>query len=272
MRTRTILFLLVAACGGPDDANPDGGVTPTGDAPPGTPPHGALVELRLEPPLFDGETPNMEIEGGFLLAIDPRCQRTTMGDCEITNCPQALIGNDYADPGKLSWEPSGGVISFTPGPSFLSFRADIVPWAANETITLSSKGAEVPPFAVAVASPRTLDAGEGRSPFGPPLVRSQPFSATWRPVAEDVQVELRQGRDTPNGPFEIKIVCRAVGNSGIETIPPAALASFIPKSSGGLSVEVTSHALREKVVNSGDFAVTFRVLRSFNERFFHDVE
>jgi hypothetical protein len=274
MHLRTAAFLLIApsACSSPDDVSPDAGTTTTLDAPAGAPTKKALVELRLQPPLFQNDSPELEISGGFIVSRDPRCQRTTAGGCEVSNCPQALIGNDYADPGKLTFSPSGGVIAFTPGPSFLSFRANAVPWAANETITLSSAGSDVPPFTAAVASPRTLDAGEGRTPFGPPLVRSQPFTATWIPTGEQVQVLLRQGRDTANGPFEIVVACHVSGTSGSATVPAAALASFIPKSSGGLSVDVTAHAFRETVVEAGDFAVTYRVLRSFDETFFHDVQ
>jgi hypothetical protein len=268
-----VLLALVPACAGEGSTpGPDGGTGPTPDGTLPEPTQQALVELRLQPPLFSGETPSLSVRGGFITAADPRCQRTQVGGCEVANCPQALIGNTYADPGKLAFAPSGGVVQFTPGASFFFFDADFVPWAATDPITLSAAGKDVPAFEATVASPRTLDAGEGRAVNGPPIVTSQPFKATWVPIAEDVLVELSQSRDTANGPFEILVRCEVNGGSGSGTVPAAALGSFLRTASGGLSVQVTAHAMRETRVVAGDFAVTYRVLRSFDEHFFHDVQ
>lgn len=272
--SRFVLFFwcLFAACA-ENGVNPDSDAMPTSDGPPShVPSKRGLVELRLIPPLFSGESPRLEIHGGFIVADDPRCSRSVVDSCDIAICPEALIGNHYADPGKLALSPSNGLIAFTPGPSFLSFTADVIPWAANESITLSTVGAAVPPINLTVASPRTLDAGEGRSPFGPPLVKSQPFTATWVPLSEQVLLVLRQGRDTPDGAIETIVTCKGPGNAGRLSVPPDALTNFLAKASGGLSVEATAHAVREAAVDAGDFAVTYRVLRSFDEHFFHDVQ
>ncbi|HEU0034855.1 MAG TPA: hypothetical protein VFQ53_29725 [Kofleriaceae bacterium] len=271
------MFLLLAACGGGSNSNPmpdgstpdDGG--PTADA--AMPTEHALVQIQLEPPEFSGETPFTTITGGFQLAPDPRCRIQSVGDCVVADCPQALIGGTYADPGRLSFSPAlGGTIAFTPGASFLFFSIDQVPWAADESITLAADGATVPAFSLTGKSPRTLDAGEGRSPFGAPMSRTQPFTATWVPTSEQALVVLRQGRDTPNGEFEIIVQCHGPGSSGGLTVPAAALASFLPKASGGLSVEVTAHAMRETKTIAGEWEVTLRVLRSFDQTFFHDVQ
>ncbi len=269
-----LLLALVPACAGEGatPAGPDGGPGPTPDSTLPEPTQQALVELRLEPALFSGEAPGLSIRGGFITAPDSRCQRTQVGACEVADCPQALIGNTYADPGKLAFSPSGGLVQFTPGSSFFFFDADFVPWAATDSITLSAAGKDVPAFEATVASPRTLDAGEGRPSNGAPIVTSQPFKATWVPIAEDVLVELRQSRDTANGPFDIIVRCEVNGGSGAGTVPAAALGKLRSTASGGLSVQVTAHAMRKTRVVAGDFAVTYRVLRSFDEHFFHDVQ
>lgn len=272
LRRHLLLLALVPACAGEGSTpGPDGG-TPSDSTQP-EPTHQALVELRLLPPLFSGDDPRLAVRGGFITAADARCQRTQVGSCEISNCPQALIGNTYADPGKLSFEPSQGLVQFSVGPSFFFFDADVLPWAANDSITLTTTGKDVPAFEATVASPRTLDAGEGRPINGAPITTSQAFTASWVPINEDVLVELRQGRDTPNGPFDILVSCEVAANStGKGVIPAAALGQFKSTSSGGLSVQVTAHAMRKTRVVAGDFAVTYRVLRSFDETFFHDVQ
>ena len=271
------VLVLLPACAdegsSPDPAGPDGGITHQPDAARPEPTKRALVEVRIQPPLFNGETPHLAIRGGFITTHDPRCQRTQIGSCEVSDCPQALIGNTYADPGRLAFEPSNGLVQLTPGASYFSFDADFFPWAAGDRITLSAAGkGSTPAFTANLTCPRTLDAGEGRPIMGAPVVTSQVFRATWVPLSEDVLVELRQGRDTPAGPFDHIVACTATGTTGQATIPAAALAQFRLKANGGLSIQVTSHAMRSTSVVAGDFTVTYRVLRSFNEHFFHDVQ
>jgi hypothetical protein len=270
---RLLLVLSFAACGGGSsnpEIGPDGG-GPTSDTPTPAPTERALVEIKLEPPEFAGQSGFTRIGGGFETAPDPRCQTQTVGACEIADCPQAK-GATYADPGRLSFTPAlDGAIAFTPGASFLFFSVDTVPWAANDSITLAAEGKDVPAFSLTAQSPRTLDAGEGRSPFGPAIPKSQQFTATWVPISEEALLVLRQGRDTSNGEFEIIVMCRGPGAAGGLTVPPAALAGFLPTASGGLSLQVTAHAMRESIVVAGDFEVTLRVLRSFDQTFFHDV-
>jgi hypothetical protein len=271
MRVVLVCSLLIACGGGASGSEtPPDAHDPPPDAPELEPTKLGLVELYLHPPLFLG--PRLEIKGGFIDAFDPRCHRSTVGACEISDCPQALNGTDFADPGKLTFSPSNGVIAFTPGPTTLSFSANTVPWAANEAITLTTTGGDVPAFSASVASPRTLDAGEGREVVGPPLVRSQPFTATWVPIAEQVKLVIEQNRDTPSGPFTLVIACVVAGASGSATVPPAALSRLIPTANGGLNIDVIAHAMRETTTVAGDFAVTYRVLRSFDERFIHGVE
>jgi hypothetical protein len=271
MRT-SLWFVLLLGCGGDGSSTDvpatDGSTPDTADP---LPTKRGLVQIGLELPEFNGGTRFLKINGGFVNAPDPRCITSTVGDCVVNDCPQQL-GGDYADPGKLTFSPAlDGVISFSPGPSFLSFLADVVPWSASESITVTAEGKEVPAFSGTVASPRTLDAGEGRSPFADPISKSQPFTATWVSLPDDVLVVLRQGRDTPAGEFAIIIECKASGNPGRTTIPAAALSRLIPTASGGLSLQVTAHAMRETSVVAGDFDVTLRVLRSFDQTFFHDV-
>lgn len=277
-RIAFLAFLaLLPACpdsGSSDQSGgPDAGTTQQVDAAVPEPTKRALVEVRIFPPLYAASSPELKIRGGFIMTPDPKCQRTQIGMCEVADCPQALIGAKYADPGKLSFEPSSGLVTLSPGASWLWLNTDFIPWAANDRITLTAAGkGTFPAFTASVASPRTLDAGEGRPINGAPIVTSQPFYATWVPLAEDVLVEMRQGRDTPAGPYDHIVTCTATGSSGQTTVPAAALAQFKTKANGGLSVEVSAHAMRSTRVVAGDFAVTYRVLRSFDEHFYHDVQ
>jgi hypothetical protein len=271
---RSLLLVVLVACGGgssdPDSLTPD---APAGvdDAPDPMPTKQALVQIGIEPPEFSG-TGRVLIQGGFVDRDDARCRRRTVANCEVSDCPQSKLGIDHADPGKLTFSPAfGGVLSFSPGASHLFFSVDQIPWAANETITLTAAGKDVPGFTANVTSPRTLDAGEGRPLFGPPVSKAQPFTATWVPLSENALLVLRQGRDTSGGEFEILVHCKVAGAAGTATVPAAALSDFLPEASGGLSLQVTAHAMRETTVVAGDFGVTYRAIRSFGQTIFHEV-
>ena len=271
---RSFLFVVLVACGGgssdPGSLEPDAAAG-TVDAPDPMPTKQALVQIGIEPPEFSGGG-RVLIDGGFVNRDDARCRRRTVGNCEVSDCPQSLLGVDFADPGKLTFTPAlDGAIAFSPGAGFLFFSIDAIPWAANEAITLTTTGKDVPAFTATVSSPRTLDAGEGRPINGPPVSKSQPFTATWVPLSESALLVLRQGRDTSAGEFEILVKCTAAGATGSATVPAAALSDFIPASSGGLSLQVTAHAMRETTVVAGDFGVTYRALRSFGQTIFHEV-
>ncbi len=276
------LPLLLAACsGGSSDcegescASPDGGQSSI-DAGPDQPDAAmptktALINIELEPPLFQGEQGRTLINGAFHKTADP-CASTVVESCVVRDCPQA-IGGTLAGPGKLTFSPAlGGNISFDPGPFPLFFTADIIPWAASEEIHISNLGEDVPPFSVAVASPRTLDIGEGREQFNLPLPKNQKLHATWVSLPEQVLLQLRQGRDTANGEYEVIVECVVGGAFGNGDIPAAALSHLIPKASGGLSATLDTFAIREKTTVAGEYAVTARVLRSFGLTLFYDVQ
>ena len=272
---RSLLLVVLVACGGgssdPDSPGPGPDAAADVDAPDPVPTKQALVQIGIEPPEFSGSG-RVLIQGGFVDRDDARCRRRTVANCEVSDCPQSKLGLDHADPGKLTFSPAlGGVLSFSPGASHLFFSIDQVPWAANETITLTATGKDVPAFTASISSPRTLDAGEGRPVTGPPVSKSQPFTATWVALSESALLVLRQGRDTAAGEFEILVHCKVAGAAGSATVPAAALSDFIPASSGGLSLQVTAHAMRETTVVAGDFGVTYRALRSFGQTIFHEV-
>jgi hypothetical protein len=280
MRIALSVALLVACSPQPSDDDqqesmPDASVQQMmADAAVPPPTTQAHIEIRLNMPEYQGQTGNTLIRGGFVVSPDPKCPTTTVGNCVVSDCPQQDKAT-YANPGKLRFLTPylGGAFGFEPGASFVYFYASSVPWAANEAINLEAAGMTVPAFTSSVTSPRTLDAGEGRDPFKTsPIVRSQAFVATWVPLAEKAKVVLRQGRDTAAGEYEVIVQCTGDGATGSMTIPAAALGKFIATASGGLKVTVNAYSMRETKSVVGDFGLSYRVLRSFDQTFFHEIQ
>ncbi len=250
-------------------ASSDGGLEGSDAALPGK---SAQIRIELEPPLYQGQSADMLIRGGFVEEPDPNCTPIAAGGCVIEDCAQ-FDGATYAAPGRLTFSPAlNGNISFDPGPFRIFFSGDFLPWAADETFSISSEGDDVPAFSISVASPQTLDIGADRELFNLPLPKSESLQATWLPISERVLLRLRQGSDRPDGEYEIIIECEVDGQSGNAEIAAAALTKLLPEADGGHRVTLDTYAIREQTTVTGDFALAVEVLRSFGETLRYNVE
>lgn len=262
------LLLLLAACT-EEGSSPltDGGAAGDGastDAP-AVPAKRGWLDVQLLPSGFT-DSADTTIYGGFV-SSDGACTHKVLANCEVTRCPVGALPT-LADPGKLTVGPfpGGGQFGWEPGAFPIYFSADIIPWAAGESIKIAGAGDEVPAFATSLPSPRTLDAGYDGPRVSQSLDRTMQLGVSWTAATGDVVVTVDQTR--ADSLPRTQISCTFAGSTGGAWVPTDALAflSTTPAVWTTGDVEVRAWLATTANVDAGDYRIRVRALRTFEDQ------
>jgi hypothetical protein len=259
-----LLLLLSPSISACIESDPDG-VLPDANMPDtnAQPTKRGWLEVRMLVPAFESIDPETTIAGGFIAAPNG-CEHTTLGACEVHRCP-TNVTETLASPGKLHlFFPGAGEFGWDPGAFPIHFAADAIPWAAGEMIKLHADGKDVPPFTLAVPSPRTLDAGFEGPLLDQTLSRSSSLQFSWpsTPGTVVVTVEQNSRSDRP----KTQITCKFSGPAGSAQIPTTALSQLAPTSSAYTDTEVRGWLAETQVVTAGDYLIELRALRNWSDQ------
>jgi hypothetical protein len=158
------------------------------------------------------------------------CSRTVVGECAMYRCTGT--GFRYPGTGDIQAKPASGT-GFTLSPTADGYYVEqnntsALLFAANQAVTLSAAGKDVPGFSADLTVPSssfTINSpNAGRNNLGWIIQKATDFQVDWSSNAARVVVELTQGTSEAFGGVTIR--CNFAGTAGSGKVPASLLANL----------------------------------------------
>lgn len=158
------------------------------------------------------------------------CSRTVVGECTMYRCTGT--GFRYPGAGDIQVKPATGT-GFTLSPTADGYYVEQINtsallFAANQGVTLSAAGKDVPAFTADLTVPSSSftisSPNAGRNNLGWIIPKASDFQIDWSTNAARVAVELTQGTSEAFGGVTIR--CSFAGSAGSGKVPASLLANL----------------------------------------------
>ena len=158
------------------------------------------------------------------------CSRTVAGECTMVRC--SGTGFRYPGAGDIQVKPASGTgftLSATADGYYVEqINTSALLFAANQGVTLSAAGKDVPAFSADLTVPSSSftisSPNAGRNNLGWIIPKSADFQIDWSTNASRIAVELTQGTSEASGGVTIR--CSFAGAAGSGKVPASLLANL----------------------------------------------